>query len=425
MAEIAPFPAPDKGSAPRAAANAMSAPPDAAAGAPRPRDPRLDFYRGIAMFIILCAHIPGNRWTGWIPARFGFSDATEIFVFCSGMASAIAFGGSFARHGWWLGTARVAYRCWQVFWAHIGLFFFLAMSMAALDLYGGFDKSYIGSLNLHRFFSNTTQQIVGIFTLTYVPNYFDILPMYLVVLALMPAVMGVRKAGLWAVAGLCIALWLLANPYVLGLGPDGLSLPAEPWSDREWFFNPFGWQLLFFTGFAFMAGWLPKPPVSRALAVSAAAFLILSMPFGSWKVFSWLNASAPDLGEAIRPAWRITDEWREKTDFGLLRYMHFLSLAYLAWLVAGENGQNLVARGTSALSRLWGQIIALITKVGQQSLAVFVFSMALARFIGAALDQTDRGILVTAAANLAGFALIIGCAFGAAWFKSQPWRRKR
>ena len=46
------------------------------------RDPRLDFYRGIAMFIILLAHTPGNWWTLWIPARFGFSDATEIFVFC-------------------------------------------------------------------------------------------------------------------------------------------------------------------------------------------------------------------------------------------------------------------------------------------------------------------------------------------------------
>jgi hypothetical protein len=50
------------------------------------RDPRLDFFRGLAMFIILIAHVPSNWWTLWIPARFGFSDATEIFVFCSGMA---------------------------------------------------------------------------------------------------------------------------------------------------------------------------------------------------------------------------------------------------------------------------------------------------------------------------------------------------
>ncbi|MEL7099375.1 MAG: OpgC domain-containing protein, partial [Pseudomonadota bacterium] len=48
----------------------------------RVRDLRLDFFRGIAMFIILIAHTPGNFLTSWIPARWGFSDATEIFVFC-------------------------------------------------------------------------------------------------------------------------------------------------------------------------------------------------------------------------------------------------------------------------------------------------------------------------------------------------------
>ena len=87
----------------------------------RVRDLRLDFFRGIAMFIILMAHTPGNIFTLWIPARWGFSDATEIFVFCSGMASAIAFGGAFARAGWLLGTARVLFRVWQVYWAHVGL----------------------------------------------------------------------------------------------------------------------------------------------------------------------------------------------------------------------------------------------------------------------------------------------------------------
>lgn len=68
------------------------------------------------MFIIFIAHLPGNQWTLWIPARFGFSDATEIFVFCSGMASAIAFGRVFELHGLAMGSARVLYRVWQVYW---------------------------------------------------------------------------------------------------------------------------------------------------------------------------------------------------------------------------------------------------------------------------------------------------------------------
>lgn len=422
MAEISPFPT--KNQDPGPAANRTVSPVGTAPAA-RVRDPRLDFYRGIAMFIILVAHIPGNRWTGWIPARFGFSDATEIFVFCSGMASAIAFGGSFAKQGWALGTARVVFRCWQVFWAHIGLFFFVAMTMAALDTYGAFDKTYINSLNLQHFFNNPAPNLVGLFTLTYVPNYFDILPMYLVVLALMPLMMGLERIGLWSVALASALIWLAANPYLIGLGPDGVSLPAEPWSTREWFFNPFGWQLLFFTGFAFMKGWVPKPPVSVTLAILAAGFLVLSAPFGSWKVYLWVKAASPDLAEAIRPVWKLTDEWREKTDFGLLRYAHFLSLAYLGWLIAGTGGKRLIASGHSLGARIWAKLLGIITKVGQQSLAVFVFSMALARLIGFALDQTERGILTTALANLFGFGLIILCAYAAGWFKSHPWRAKR
>ncbi len=426
MAEISPFPAQNKDPGPAANRTVSPAPPTSGtASAGRIRDPRLDFYRGIAMFIILVAHIPGNRWTGWIPARFGFSDATEIFVFCSGMASAIAFGGSFAKQGWGLGTARVLFRCWQVFWAHIGLFFFVAMSMAALDTYGAFDKTYINTLNLQHFFNNPAPQLVGLFTLTYVPNYFDILPMYLVVLALMPLMMGLERVGLWSVALASVLIWLAANPYLIGFGPDGASLPAEPWSAREWFFNPFGWQLLFFTGFAFMKGWLPKPPVSALLGLAAAAFLVLSAPFGSWKVFLWVDAANGDLGDLIRPRWKTTAQWREKTDFGLLRYAHFLSLAYLGWLVAGQGGKRLMASGHSLGARIWARLLMIITKVGQQSLAVFVFSMALARLIGFALDQTERGILITALANLVGFGLIITCAYAAGWFKSQPWRAKR
>jgi hypothetical protein len=81
--------------------------PDAA---PRVRDPRLDFFRGACMFIIFIAHVPGNTWQNIIPARFGFSDATEVFVFCSGMASAVAFGRLFDTAGYWLATARVAQR---------------------------------------------------------------------------------------------------------------------------------------------------------------------------------------------------------------------------------------------------------------------------------------------------------------------------
>lgn len=394
--------------------------------AARQRDPRLDFYRGIAMFIILVAHIPTNAWANWIPARFGFSDATEIFVFCSGMASAIAFGGTFARRGWLMGTARVIFRCWQVYWAHIALFFTVAAMMAALDLYGSYEGSYVGELNLVPFFENTEQQIVGIFTLTYVPNFFDILPMYLVVLALMPVMMALVRVNFWLAAAFSVALWLAA-------GFGNLHLPAEPFSDREWFFNPFAWQLLFFTGFGLMRGWIPKPPVTKTLVWIAVAVLVLSLPFASWKVVSWIDAIAPQLGMKLHAVWEGLDQMRndtgfdprDKTDFAILRYVHFLSLAFLAWAAAGDSGRHLVALRDGVAGPVWQAVSAAITKVGQQSLAVFVFSMAAARLLGFVLDLTGRSAFTFMVINLCGFLLITLVAYAAAWFKSNPWKAKR
>jgi len=392
----------------------------------RVRDLRLDFFRGLAMFIILFAHTPGNLLSLWIPARWGFSDATEIFVFCSGMASAIAFGGAFARVGWFLGTARVLFRVWQVYWAHVGLFFAtLAMTvyLTDLDITG---QNYWGQLNLWPVFVESDKWensniLLSFMTLRYVPNYFDVLPMYMIVLLLMPLVMALAQVDKRLVAAFVIGIWLLAQDALLqalGLGAWHLEFPAEPWSDRGWFFNPFGWQLIFFTGFAFMRGWLPKPPVTPLLFGLAAFIVIANIPLSN------IGVRELELGWAAD--WRKANAALfDKTDFAILRYIHFLSLAYICWVLAGDQGKNLLARGTGAAARLREGLLTVILKVGQQSLAVFVFSMFTARVLGFVMDVIGRGVFITLAVNLVGCALLVAVAYGAGWFKSQPWRQKR
>ncbi|MCV6596718.1 MAG: OpgC domain-containing protein [Mangrovicoccus sp.] len=374
------------------------------------RDPRLDFFRGIAMFIILVAHTPGNFLTLWIPARFGFSDATEIFVFCSGMASAMAFGKVFRNRSFALGSARVVYRIWQVYWAHIGMFFATAAMLAWVDSTGVFERDFIGRLNLYPFFvDNTAQQLVGLMTLTYVPNYFDVLPMYLVVLALMPVVMALSKLSPKAVFAFVGLLWLGANVGLLGV-------PAEPWSERTWFFNPFGWQLIFFTGFGFVMGWLPVPPVNLRLVLIALAVVILTIPLAYYRIYTQVDLLS-EARQAIRFLWT-------KSAFGLFRYLHFLALAYLCWAAVGPRGARLLPKRDGVLARIWMVILSQIMKVGQQSLAVFVFSMVLAQGHGVLLDAVGRTTLSTWLVNIWGFLLLIACAHIAAWFKGHPWRKK-
>jgi hypothetical protein len=377
------------------------------ATAPRQRDLRLDFFRGIGMFIILIAHITGNPWTLWIPARFGFSDATEMFVFCSGMASALAFGALFGRAGWLMGTLRIVHRIWQVYWVHLGVFFVTLVLMLALNLTAAFPRDEVGALNLYPFLNNTGPNLIGLLTLTYVPNYFDILPMYLVILALIPVMMALARLDVRLALAASLALWALATA--------GLNLPAELWftkpSVRPWFFNPFAWQLVFFTGFALMAGWLPAPPIRRWLVWTAVAVVLLSVPFAWSKVISQV--------ELIREVRKAAAPLFDKTDFGLLRYVHFLSLAYLAWVAVGPFGVRLQRGG------LAGEAIALVCRVGQQSLAVFAASMVLARVLGAVLDLAGGGAVAALVVNLAGFVLIIAVARLAAYFKSQPWKAAR
>lgn len=357
----------------------------------RPRDLRLDFFRGLAMFIILLAHTPGNAWTLWIPARFGFSDAADIFVFCSGMASAIAFGSVFTGKSWLLGAARVVFRIWQVYWAHIGVILVTASMLYAIDFHewGLPDKRYIASPYVVPLFKETGEALMGLFTLTYVPGLFDILPMYLVILAMIPMVMAIHRfAGKEAVFAAVLGVWFMAQlaGYARTVGQDAepeswqamiaaigepltfLNFPSNPWGKSTWFFNPFGWQIIFFTGFAFGMKWLPAPPVTRGLVIAAAAFLLITIPFAwfkihrgiylpdDWIVQNWIEETRTFLAPLYWKTW-----------IGVLRYLHFLSLAYLAWVAVGPGGVRLrEGFPTPKAARMWvliGSAVILVVTV--------------------------------------------------------------
>jgi hypothetical protein len=371
------------------------------AAARRPRDLRLDFFRGLGMFIIFIAHVPGNSWNDWIPARFGASDATEIFVFCSGMASAIAFGSVFRERSFLMGVARTLYRVWQVYWAHIALFMVTVSMLVVFDRLSG-SLFYTTRLFVRPFLEAPAEHLVGLMTLSYVPNYFDILPMYLVILAMMPVVAWIGMRNRWLAFALVAGVWVLAQANVLYFNAEVRPV------DREWFFNPFGWQLVFFTGFFFMMGWIGRPRVNPWLIGFAIGILLFNLVFATrW---GWQHQWVYDVRDQAMWAF-------EKTDLGIVRYAHFLALAYLAWIAAGEGGRRLAASG------VWGRFVHVVRKVGQQSLAIFLASMVLAQAAGALLDVTGRTVLTTALANLSAFAILVAVAYTVAWFKSEPWRR--
>src|SRR3546814_14579858 len=104
------------------------------------------------------------------------------------------------------------------------MFVFIAAAMVGGTRLFGFD--YLAALNLRWFCANAADGLLGLFTLTYVPNYFDILPMYVGALAMVPAVMALARLHPAAALASCTALYAANWGY-------GWGLPAEPGSERD------------------------------------------------------------------------------------------------------------------------------------------------------------------------------------------------
>lgn len=355
------------------------------------------------MFIILLAHIPNNTWHNWIPARFGFSDAADLFVFCSGMASALAFGSVFATRGWLMGTARILHRIWQVYWAHIGSCLVVLSIVVAADRLLGTNE-YVTKFTFDRILDAAPDRLLQLMTLRYIPElYFDILPMYLVLLAMTPFAMALAQAHRALVFVAMLALWALA--YIGGVNPH-----AQPEGGRDWFFNPLAWQIIFFSGFALMRGWWPTPPRSLillsvcAIFVGASALIACQPEYYCYAGFGHVPAFG-EMQQALKG-------WTDKTSQGPLRYLHFMATVYIAWYVCGVDG-----------ARLQGAVVEVIRKVGTQTLAVFLTTLIVAPLLGVAIEQIDRDNgWIIAAANIAGLLTLIVAGRVTAWFKSAPWR---
>jgi hypothetical protein len=375
--------------------NAMSGNP--AKPAKRPRDIRLDLFRGLAMLIIVMAHTPSNPWNDWIPARFGFSSAAEMFVFGSGFASALAFGGVFNRSGWWMGTMRIAYRIWQLYWAQIAPFLLvLAISAWATMNLGTAD--YLERLSLGWFLANPAEGIAALMTLRYIPQYFDMLPMYMLVLAGLPLVMALSRLHRLLPLASAALLWLVIQF-------THANFSARPDSDWVWYFNPLAWQFLFITGFSFGMGWLKPVPLRRPVFLALAlAIVIGAVPLSFWGITDhspYLAGIAPALGYDGGP-----------TSLHGLRLIHFFALAYLA-LSAIEPYRARIS-GINALKP--------VITVGQQSLAAFLASLPVAWSLSIALDWFGRDAMSVTIANLAALGAILIVGQAASWFKGQPWR---
>ena len=344
------------------------------------RDARVDVVRGLALLTIFVDHIPRNAPALFTLHNFGFSDAAEIFVLLAGYSSMIAYGGLFRRAGIRTAVARILRRCLRIYLFQAGLLLAtLVIVRIWMDLTGLTPRFGVAPLLQMGLLPGLLRGLM----LNALPNYLDILPLYILLLALFPLIyLGMRR-GVWGVLALSGTLWLAANL------DHQLNLPNAT-ADDGWYFNPFAWQFLFVIGAALALvvrahdGLLPW----RGWAVAAAAAYLV---FALFQGGSWTDWGLPDLRPlAIDPP--------DKSHVGPLRLLNILALSYL-----------LFSAPTVLRVGRWRQF-RLIDACGRHSPEVFAAG-CLAALIGRILYRTfDATWPLQVAVNLGGLALMLGLA---------------
>ncbi|MFN3656706.1 MAG: OpgC family protein [Pseudolabrys sp.] len=359
---------------------------------PTDRDLRLDLFRGLALWLIFLDHIPSNA-VSWITIRnYGFSDATEIFVFISGYTAAFVYGRAMRDHGFVVASARVLKRAWQIYVAHVFLFAIYLAEIAYIAQ--SFDNPlYTEEMGVRDFLKEPDVTILQALLLKFKPVNMDVLPLYIVLLLgfapMLWLLLRSPSVALLASAGLYAVTWAF-----------GWNFPAYP--SGTWVFNPFAWQLLFtFGGWCALGGAqrlarAVNSPVTLAFAV---AYLLFAFGIAMTWYFPRFGAYVPRLvGEVIYPI--------DKANLDVLRIVHFLALAVvIVWLVPrGWNGLR---------SRVfWPAIVC-----GQHSLEIFCLGVFLSFAGHFVFMEFSNRMVVQIMVSVAGIALMVGAAAFLSWYK--------
>lgn len=364
------------------------------------RDLRIDFFRGLALLMIFIDHVPGNALSALTLQAFGTCDAAEVFVLLAGYSSGLAFAPIFQRASWPAATARVLIRCWDIYVAHIVLFCVVAGIVVSAVRH--FDNPlYLEHVNLLPLFADTEGALVAVLTLHYLPNFLDILPLYVLLLALVPFALplALRQPALVLLAA--AALWGLVQ-----VAP--FNLPNYP-GDAGWYFNPFAWQFLFVIGL--VLGSLRHrdvrldPRLCRLLVIASGPVVLVALLVAApWR-------QIPGLEEVVIIPW----SWLppvSKTDLSVIRLVNILALFCLA-------GSLIRAEAPWLRGRIGGAVALL----GTQPLPVFSVGIVASVLGAVVFFEAGRGLLAHVVVNLTGALAALAVAWIAAWLKSEPWRR--
>jgi hypothetical protein len=366
--------------------------------ATRTRDLRVNLVRGIANLSIFVDHIPNNA-VGLLTLRnFGFSGATDLFVFVGGYAAALLYGQMAQERGFLVTATRILKRVWQLYAAYVVLF------VIYIDVIGQVAARYavpdiIHEYNVTGIVDHPVRVLAHGLMLQAKPLNLDTLQLVFPLLAAFPLILAGMLRWPKLTLAASAALYFAARQFDLYL---------DSFPDGRWYFNPFCWQLLFVLGawFAIDGGRYVRP-MQQLVPLRWLAL--------AWVVFALLITTAgknPQLANLIPDAVLGAFTPNDKENLAPWRILHLLALAFLFTWYVPRDWQGLRAK-----------VLQPVIKCGDEWLACFCAGVFLSLAGHLVLIMGPNSIAMQVLVSVAGAALMTLVAYYVSWSRQQDARK--
>jgi hypothetical protein len=368
--------------------------------AARDGDPRLSLLLGIAAWFLFLDHVPHNAVSVLTLRNFGFSGATDLFVFVGGYTAAILYGKMMLERGFLVTATRIFRRVWQLYAAYVVLF------VIYIDLIGYVARKSAAPEIIHEFnvagiLGHTIRTLIYGLLLQAKPLNLDVLQLFIVLMAFFPVVLFgmLRRPNLTAAGS--IVLYLAARKFDWNLS----SFP-----DGHWYFNPFSWQLLFVLGAWFALGSARQMQAIRSLQ-ELSILRILALLYLLFALIVTVAGNLPQLAGIVPDPVLNLFLPNEKENLAPYRVLHFLTLAFLFSFA--------VPRDWHGFQR---PALRPIVKCGEEWLPVFCAGVFLSFAGHFFLITGPNSLAMHFLVSIVGIAIMAGVAYYASWSKRQDYK---
>lgn len=333
----------------------------------------IDFWRGFALATIFINHVPGIFYERFTHRNVSLSDSAEMFVFLAGWSLRFVVTTPGQPISAFRLVLRLVGRAVVIYAAQMLITIIAIALIAAASIY--FEAPPLLEWhNAAAVFEEPVATHVGLVLLSHQLGYFNILPLYVVLMTAAPVIALLDRASPWLLLAASLALYVYA---LLG----GMNLPTWPVEGR-WFLDPLTWQVIFVLGFLIAAperglgGFARR--YQRVLRVVAIPFVIAG------GLAAWFHYSPDPLRVPEPKLFFMFD----KTFLSPARLLHAIALV---GLFAGSF--RYIARALPPLGRY-------LSMLGRNSLNVFcvgsVLSLAgqIARFEYGGGIGTDTVVII-------------------------------